>query len=289
MVAGVRYKCATNKLLEATEGLNLTFIKAVEVAEATIVNEEKSQMYVKAADNKSEMHTVSVKGEYSRSFNPSVRAKSFGPKPNSEKPRSDFSLPRSKVNPNLTRPKSDLHMQNRGKCFWCLSENHFANVCKFKQFTCRKCRRVGHIAVACQNGKNLVEMTEGLTLFDEPNLDFQDPKDLPYRDIDVCNVDSRQKCENSVGLYPCSNSKPTGTCNNRGFQVERNCGTDEYDIFNINLKDLHNLEADLTAHSDKYFSDMEVNGKCVKFEIDTGAAVTCIGEEVFKQFVVMMN
>ena len=139
-------------------------------------------------------------------------------------------------------------------------------------------------------GQNLVEMTEGLTLFDEPNLDFQNPKDLPYRNIDVCNVDSRQKCENSVGLHhPYSNSKPTGTCNNRGFQVECNCGTDEYDIFNINLKDLHNLEAELTAHSGKYFSDMEVNGKCVKFEIDTGAAVTCIGEEVSKLFVVMMN
>ena len=117
LVARIHYKCATNKLLEATDGLNLTFNKAVEVAEAAIVNEENSQMYVKAADNKSEMHTVSVKGEYSRSFNPSVRAKSFGPKPNLEKPRSDFSLPRSKANPNLTRPKSDLHMQDRGKMF----------------------------------------------------------------------------------------------------------------------------------------------------------------------------
>ena len=143
LVAGIRYKCATNNLLEATDGLNLTFNKAVEVAEAAIVNEENSQMYVKAADNKSEMHAVSVKGEYSRSFNPSVKAKSFGPKPNSEKPRSDVSLPRSKANPNLIRPKSDLYMQDRGKCFQCLSENHFANVCKFKHFTCRKYRRVG--------------------------------------------------------------------------------------------------------------------------------------------------
>ena len=48
------------------------------------------------------------------------------------------------------------------------------------------------------------------------------------------------------------------------------------------MQDLCNLEADITAHSGKYFSEMIINGKKLKFEVDTGAAVTCIDEHNFK-------
>ena len=40
----------------------------------------------------------------------------------------------------------------RGKCYRC-NESHPNSVCRFKDYTCHKCKRKGHIAKACRNGR----------------------------------------------------------------------------------------------------------------------------------------
>ena len=63
LIAGVRSKCAATKLLEANEGLQLTFNKAIEIAETAILNEQSSAMYTNSArpSDKSDVHAISMK------------------------------------------------------------------------------------------------------------------------------------------------------------------------------------------------------------------------------------
>ena len=52
LIAGVRSKCAATKLLEASEGLQLTFNKAIEIAETAMFNEQSSAMYTNSASDR---------------------------------------------------------------------------------------------------------------------------------------------------------------------------------------------------------------------------------------------
>ena len=36
------------------------------------------------------------------------------------------------------------------RCFRCLSKAHLANICPYKNYSCRKCRNIGHLAKACR-------------------------------------------------------------------------------------------------------------------------------------------
>ena len=62
LIAGVRSKCIANKLLEVTDGLALTFEKALQVAETAKVNETNANMY--AAKFGSVSESVTEKNSY---------------------------------------------------------------------------------------------------------------------------------------------------------------------------------------------------------------------------------
>ena len=62
----------------------------------------------------------------------------------------------------------------------------------------------------------------------------------------------------------------------------------EYDIFNVhgkNMSNTHDTCVDFQlGNNDKYFVDVNLNNQDVKFEVDTGAAVTCVGENIYRKF-----
>ena len=64
------------------------------------------------------------------------------------------------------------------------------------------------------------------------------------------------------------------------------CNGNEYHIFEVN--DMLKLDAKtdlmLSRPNNKYFVGMNVNNVDIDFELDTGAAVTCVGEFTYKKF-----
>ncbi|XP_064081047.1 uncharacterized protein LOC135197828 [Macrobrachium nipponense] len=225
LIAGVHSKCIANKLLECKEGLDLTFDKALQIAEATEVNERNAAFYARSGNgSQSAVHkTLHVNKIYSRQ---SVQKKKDDVKP----------------------------------------VYHLANVCKFRDSECRKCHRMGHIAVACRQGKVPksqhqvdVGLNQTVNVVNESTLK-PDVPELQRLNLNVTN---------NARLNPA------------GHNVNGN----EYHIFEINDVLKLDVKTDLKLHtSSKYFANMNLNNVDIDFELDTGAAVTCVGEYTFKKF-----
>ena len=181
LVDGVRSKSVSCKILEATEGLALTFKKAVELAVSVETTEKSASMYAKIQEQ-NQVYAVSGTN-----------------------------------NPNSGRKGTTEKQQGGQKlCFRCNSPSHLADKCRHKGTECRKCKKKGHIAVACRGGKirsqNVVEAetAEGavaaLDVPGEPSLSFmaepeyemftvtQDElQDLLFLDSDLCMTTNDKK------------------------------------------------------------------------------------------------
>ena len=114
---------------------------------------------------------------------------------------------------------------------------------------CRKCHRVGHIAIACRDGK--VPRGNTYTVESEPSRKSEK------------QCDSHQRDENTE-----SQSK-------------------EYGVFKIELQEMMKIGAAdlcLTRDDRKYLAKISVNEADVEFQVDTGAIVTCVGEKTYAKF-----
>ena len=243
LIAGVRSKCIVNKLLEVSEGLTLTFEKALQVSEAAEVNETNASMYANArtgSQSSTEKHQVN-----------SVVSRPNRPK--FVKPQGGFrQVDKCKV---VSTSVADGYRDKR-RCYRCNSSSHLANVCKFKNTECRKCKRIGHIAVACRDGK-------------VPKSQHQ---------VDV-NQNTYRLVDNDIHTAASELHRP--------IIVNELKTEGEYDIFELKLKDMLKLDVknDLIMHDNsKYFVGMQLNDFPIDFELDTGAAVTCVGESTYNKF-----
>ena len=118
-IAGVKSQFIANKLLEATEGLALTFSKALEIAVAAEVNEKSSAIYAKSQEE--QVHAVTSKN-YKKKF-------------------------------TSKKPTVQYRQQGKRRCYRCNAEGHMANECKHQDAKCHKCGRKGHLAAACRDGQ----------------------------------------------------------------------------------------------------------------------------------------
>ncbi|MEL6989422.1 MAG: hypothetical protein AAGK97_16540 [Bacteroidota bacterium] len=138
LISGVRSKCIVNKILEVTDGLKLTFAKALQIAETAEVNETNAKMYAAGIGSRSDVRgSLEVKNTI---YSQNVNKVKFRPKHKSV----------------INKP-TGYHVSNSDKiekkCFRCASTSHLADSCKYKNVKCHKCQRVGHLAVACQGGR----------------------------------------------------------------------------------------------------------------------------------------
>lgn len=131
---------------------------------------------------------------------------------------------------------------NIRRCYRCNGLNHLANKCRFIKAECRKCHKVGHIAVACRSGK---VSSNSLHTVDEPTSTS-------------VQGESGQLSQPKVGEIS---------------------SVDEYGIFNLHGTTLSTC---IGEKGSKYVVNLNVNDSDVNFELDTGAAVTCVGENTFQ-------
>ena len=227
LIAGVHSKCIANKLLEETDGLALSFAKALKVAEEAEVNERNASMYASGNtagrsfgdvnSGSGNVNAVSFTGNRHKSVPRNFSASKAG------SASSDF---KKVQNYHVSKP-SDKNVSGM-RCFRCNDSRHLANRCKFKSYQCKKCQRWGHIAIACKDGKvfksqHSVEIGLGIA-----------------QDENACNYDEI----NSVGLsgyVPCNDAvkhkvtsevfKPRPSTGREG---NNNCNVfEEYEIFNL--------------------------------------------------------
>ena len=166
-IAGVHSKHVVNKLLSEKDGLNLTFAKAMQIAEEEEVNQKNAVMYVSrnfrdlstGSNENNGMNAVRYSGSkpMHRNFSgykPNASKHNFSYKANDSNPTARPRPPPSDTGrPNMNQ-KSATFGTGR-KCFRCNDTRHLANKCKFKNTQCRKCQRWGHISAACQDGNVL--------------------------------------------------------------------------------------------------------------------------------------
>lgn len=63
-----------------------------------------------------------------------------------------------KVKAGITRPQDKNLNKEKGRdgekaCYYCNKGGHDFKRCKFKNYTCNKCKKKGHIAAACSNNR----------------------------------------------------------------------------------------------------------------------------------------
>ena len=61
-------------------------------------------------------------------------------------------------------------------------------------------------------------------------------------------------------------------------EIDNNCECDDSCWELISFTEIHNV-----SNNDKVFINCHLNSKCVKFEHDTGSALTCMGESLFNK------
>ena len=257
LIAGVRSRSVANKLLECNEGLALTFDKALQVAEATEINETNATMFARSSGNGNgaQGNTAEVNRVSGRQGNH-----------------------RGNVRQNF-RTSSD-NSSNVRKCYRCNSASHLANKCSFISAICRKCKRKGHIAIVCREGKV--------------------PKSASQHQVDARlglgqNVDSVKGDENFVaesenhGKYLHENtSENCSLSHNRPIPNEMHVNSvydNEYHMFKLSDEfNCQGQQIDLMLQDcQKYFVTVNVNNLDIEFELDTGASVSCIDEFTFRK------
>ena len=209
LIYGIRSSTIATKIMDATQGLDLTFNQAVELAVSTEMT-EKSLPVVEATKSLSgSVHSVS-------------KPKRF---PQRKKTSRDSRQPTySNNSASSSYSPSSQGVKNKRLCFRCNSPKHLANNCQYRDAVCYKCQKRGHIGPACRGGKppsqHTVECTpavesasvENVTPYNMYNLSAHDELNLIMNNSDMCLTkgDSKYIASVSVNGTPVDFEVDTG-------------------------------------------------------------------------------
>ncbi len=225
-IVGVKSQAITEKILNAADGLDLTFANALQLAASAEATEKSAAVY----NTKQDVQVNAVSG---RTYKKDTRQKQF----------------------NHTAQKTQQKHSKRA-CYRCKGEDHLANKCRFITTECRKCHRIGHIAVACKNG----QVPRGNAYAVE--------EDAPRQVQSGDNIGNHRYGNHRYGNQDADENQMYGT-----FHVEMQ-----------EMMSIGSADVCLTKGDHKYMITASVNEKEVDFQVDTGAVVTCVSEATYQKF-----
>ena len=136
---------------------------------------------------------------------------------------------------------------DRKECFRCGSQYHLANNCSFSNSECYNCGKTGHTRKKCRNGK---KSSSG---------------------SDKKGTAGIKELSTEEGLIPCQ----------RGRQSSSRSGELEGEVDFLSIYKLAKEKESLM--NDPLMVDVEVNGKPLRMDVDTGAAVSVMGVSAFQR------
>ena len=145
------------------------------------------------------------------------------------------------------------------RCFRCNSQSHFADKCKHKESICHGCSKKGHLKVACF--KNKFSKQGKQKNYPKESKGFKGQHEVNIEKSDEEHVNPQQVDPDEFGEY------------------SSNIWTVEQLSFELNVNN-----ATLTESDRKVTVPLTVNGKTATFNLDTGAVVSCVGENTYKMF-----
>jgi hypothetical protein len=140
LIYGIRSSTIATKIMDATEGLDLTFKQAVELAVSTEMT-EKSLPVVEATKSLSgSVHSVS-------------KPKRFPQRKKTSRDSRQSTYNSRQLSGSSSYSPSSQGDKNKRLCFRCNSPKHLAHKCQYRDAVCYKCQKRGHIGPACRGGK----------------------------------------------------------------------------------------------------------------------------------------
>lgn len=144
---------------------------------------------------------------------------------------------------------------------------------------CNKCNKKGHLARACRGDnanarksteiQKLTASDESLSQIIDHERDFFSIKQNYV--AHPCNVN---KTENT-SIYECIKNKQS-----EAF-TGKNCKSDQQNEY---VSELYNHASKISTGSLPMYVILKINGKNIKFEIDTGTFAAVISEKTYKEF-----
>lgn len=137
-------------------------------------------------------------------------------------------------------------------CYCCGIAGHRANVCRFKAYKCNLCQKPGHLAKVCKS-KSENKVKNDLNNSNKNANNSANPKN-------VNNDPQRKEKHNYLEEF-------TGS------------GSDFDSLYHIVDDD----ECNPITNAEPLIVDLEVEGKKIEFEVDTGSPISAISLDVFKK------
>jgi hypothetical protein len=213
LIYGIRSSTIATKIMDATEGLDLTFKQAVELAVSTEMT-EKSLPVVEATKSLSgSVHSVSKPKRFPQ------RKKTS----HDSRQSTYFNNSRQLSGSSSYLPSSQGD-KNKRLCFRCNSPKHLAHKCQYRDAVCYKCQKRGHIGPVCRRGnppsQHTVECTpavegasvENISAYNMYNLSAHDELNLIMNNCDIylTKGDSKYIASVSVNGTPVDFEVDTG-------------------------------------------------------------------------------
>lgn len=137
-------------------------------------------------------------------------------------------------------------------CYCCGKRGHRANVCRFREYKCNQCNKVGHLAKVCRSqdrGKS-------------------NPK-----------YNSNKRYYNNNQHYVADEENVVSSIAVRNDELQEDNNYDLTNLFALNKTDEVNVTNDRVK---PIMVNVQVEGQFLNFEVDSGACVSVINEQCYK-------
>lgn len=184
--------------------------------------------------------------------------------------------------------------EDRGKpCYRCNGKGHAPDECRFKEVDCRVCQKRGHIAKACRSRQEVrkdkpTKWTKHLDVAAQADDCDQNKVNVTSTEDSILPDETRGVAASQEGeTTVASEQRKAGTAKT----TPEKCFVPHYQAGNVSEVELFSVETgnkDIASEAGTdmvkpYFVYVRVNEKRLKMEIDTGAAVSVISENLYKR------
>lgn len=261
LVSGIRNDAIKKRLLGETD---LTFEKAVSIATSMEMADREAATLTARGSGQGQLYSTRPAGQFHSAHRGPRRGHSSGQLNFNTARRSHTATAAHGGGGGDGRNYQPQHQQRRSTnfkgeekcqvssdvmCYCCGKKGHKANVCRFREYKCNKCSKVGHLSKVCRSqdrGKS--------------NQKF--------------NSNKRYNNQHYVAE---EENMVSGTVPDDGLPNENSY--DLTNLFALNKTDEVNVTSDRVK---PIMVNVQVEGKALNFEVDSGACVSVINEQCYQ-------